>query len=238
VEAVVVLIPSPLNGPLVWAPVSRALRARGIQTLVANLEDDRGDSAPFWAQHAASVARKLAHLGPEQRVILAGHSGAGPLLPAISAFSPHPVDGYLFVDAGLPIPGQSHLQELETTLPEFGAELRRRLEAGRQFPEWTDEEVREILPDEGLRHGILAQLHPRGKAFFTQPFPSFENWPDAPCGYIRFSAAYDEPAAQARAQGWAYREFQAGHFHMVVDPEAVAAALADLIQQWPGEHSP
>ena len=236
-EAVVILIPSPLNGPLVWAPVSRALRARGIQTLVASLEDDPDDSAPYWVQHAASVARKLAHLPPAQRVILAGHSGTGPLLPAIGAFSPHPVGGYLFVDAGLPIPGESRLQEIERIFPEVEAELRHRLEAGGRSPEWTDEQLREILPDEGLRRGILAELRPRGQAFFTQPFPSFGAWPDAPCGYIRFSAAYDELAAQARVQGWSYREFQAGHFHMAVDPDAVAAALADLIHEWSGEHS-
>ena len=231
-EGVVALIPSPLNGPLVWAPVSRALRTRGLRTLVADLEDDPGSSAPYWVQHADSVARKLAWLQAEQPVILVGHSGTGPLLPAIGAFSSHPIGGYLFVDAGLPAPGQSRLQEMEATLPEFAAELRQRLDAGGRFPEWTDEEAREILPDEGLRRGILAELRPRAQDFFTQPFPSFSTWPDAPCGYIRFSPAYDEPAAQARTQGWAHREFQAGHFHMVVDPAAVATAILDLIQEW------
>jgi hypothetical protein len=140
--------------------------------------------------------------------------------------------GYLFVDAGLPHPGQSRLEEIETTLPEFGVELRRKLQAGGLFPEWTDEDAREIIPDEGMRRGILAELRPRGQTFFTEPFPSFGNWPDAPCGYIRLSPAYDEPAAQARARKWAYREFQAGHFHMVVAPEAVAATIHELIHEW------
>jgi hypothetical protein len=203
-----------------------------MQTLVADLEDDPGSSAPYWVQHAASVARKLKQLGPERPVFLVGHSGTGPLLPAIGAFSPHPIGGYLFVDAGLPIPGRAHLQELEAGLPEVAAELRDRLEAGGRFPEWTDDEAREILPDEGLRRGILTELRPRGLDFFTQPFPSFAAWPDAPCGYIRFSSAYDQPAAQARNQGWPYREFKAGHFHMVVDPAAVATSLVDLIQEW------
>lgn len=236
-ENIIVLIPSPLNGPLVWAPVSRVLRERGIQTLIATLEDDPDDPTPYWVQHSSSVARTLAHLRPDQRPILTGHSGAGPLLPAIGAFSPHPIGGYLFVDAGLPIPGQSRLEEIEETLPEVGIELRQRLEAGGLFPEWTDEEVAELLPDEGTRRGVLAELRPRTQVFFMQPFPAFASWPDAPCGYVRFSAAYDAPAADARAPGWPYREFQAGHFHMAVDPDAVAAALTDIVEEWTLERS-
>lgn len=224
----IVLIPSPLNGPLVWAPVSRLLRARGLPTLVVDLEDEPTSPAPYWVQHAASVAQALAHLNPEQPIILGGHSGSGPLLPAIGAFSPQPVGGYLFVDAGLPIPGQSHLEEIETSLPEFGAELRRRLAAGGRFPEWTDEEAREVLPDEGMRFAFLAEVRPRGQDFFTQPFTAFGAWPDAPCGYLQFSAVYTGPARQAQAQGWAFREFHAGHFHMLVDPAGVAAVIAEI----------
>jgi hypothetical protein len=228
----IVLIPSPLNGPLMWAPVSRALQARGVATLIADLQDDPESPAPYWVQHAASVARELGRLQPATEIILAGHSGTGPLLPAIGAFSPHPLAGYLFVDAGLPIPGQSRLEEFEDTLPELGTELRQQLEAGGRYPEWTDEDAREILPDEGLRRGILAELRPRGLRFFTEPFPRFGGWPDAPCGYIRFSSAYDQPAAQARSLGWAYREFDAGHFHMAVAPDAVADVVLSIAEGW------
>jgi hypothetical protein len=227
----IVLLPSPMNGPLVWAPVSRVLRGGGLPTLVVNLEDEPKSPVPYWVQHAASVARALAHLELEQPIILAGHSGTGPLLPAIGAFSPHPVGGYLFVDAGLPIPGRSHLEDIETGLPEFGAELRRRLAAGGRFPEWTDEEAREVLPDEGMRSAVLAEVRPRGQDFFTQRFPAFGAWPDAPCGYLQFSPIYAAPARQAQAQGWAFRELQAGHFHMVVDPVAVAAAIAEITEE-------
>jgi hypothetical protein len=138
----------------------------------------------------------------------------------------------VFVDAGLPIPGQSRLEELETTLPEMGAELRPRLEAGGRYPEWTDEDLRDILPDEGLRRGILAQLRPRDLRFFSEPFPRFGGWPDAPCGYIRLSPAYDEPAAHARATGWSHRELDAGHFHMLVAPEEVAGAILAVANGW------
>jgi hypothetical protein len=52
-----------------------------------------------------------------------------------------------------------------------------------------------------------------------------------------FSAAYDQAAERARALGWAYREFEAGHFHLVVGPEAVAGTLSDLIEEWFGERA-
>ncbi|MGH2447605.1 MAG: hypothetical protein ACRDFS_03250 [Chloroflexota bacterium] len=224
----IVLIPSPLNGPLVWAPVSRVLLAQGMAAHVVPLQDGRDTEVPFWIRHAASAARQLSEHGLDAGALLVGHSGAGPLLPVIGAVSPHPIAGYLFVDAGLPIPGQSRLDELEETLPEVCAELRQLLTQGERYPQWTDEEVRDVLPDEGLRRGILAELRPRGRAFFTEQFPTIESWPDAPCGYLQFSDAYEEPAGQARALGWPTRAFQAGHFHMVVDPYVVSAALLDL----------
>jgi hypothetical protein len=52
-------------------------------------------------------------------------------------------------------------------------------------------------------------------AFFEEPLPQVESWPDAPCGYIRLSEGYDQTAQEARRRGWSYREFDAGHFHML-----------------------
>ncbi|RIN52543.1 hypothetical protein BU052_12910, partial [Staphylococcus simulans] len=55
------------------------------------------------------------------------------------------------------------------------------------------------------------------------------NWPDVPCGYIKFSQAYTEPAEKAQSYGWRYDEFDAGHFHMLVEPKAVSDSLINLI---------
>ncbi len=228
-QPVVVLLHSPLVGPLTWAPVSRELRQRSIDTVLPVLMDQSSSDVPYWVQHAAAVARRLEPLPPDTGLILVGHSGAGPLLPAIGAFSSHPIAGYIFVDASLPHPGQSHLQDLEADDPDFGADVRNDLEAGGSFPQWTDEDLREIIPDEGLRRGILAELHPRNLAFFKVPLPHCENWPDAPCAYVRFSEAYDQPAEQARERSWPYRGFDAGHFHMLEDAVAVTEAMFQLM---------
>jgi hypothetical protein len=62
-----------------------------------------------------------------------------------------------------------------------------------------------------------------------EPIPVFPGWPDAPCGYLRFRPGYAVPAAEAAARGWACREIDGGHFHMLVEPVAVADALLGLI---------
>jgi hypothetical protein len=228
-DSIVGLVHSPLVGPLTWSPVSRRLRRRGIRTVLPLLTDQDDGAGPYWVQHASAVARRLEPLRPDDRLILVGHSGAGPLLPAIGAFSPHPPAGYIFVDAGLPHPGRSPLDEVEAAIPEFGAALRADLEAGGAFPQWTDDDLRDIIPDTGLRRATLAELHPRGLAFFEERHPYFEGWPDAPCGYVRLSEAYDGPAREAQRAGWPYREFDAGHFHMLVDAPAVAEAILELV---------
>ncbi|MGH2443141.1 MAG: hypothetical protein ACRDFX_08260 [Chloroflexota bacterium] len=229
-QPVIALLHSPLAGPLTWAPVSRALRRRGTGTVIPFLADDGGRDVPFWVQHASAVAHSLESLPADSSLILAGHSGAGPLLPAIATFSPHPVAGYIFVDAGLPHPGQSRLQDLEAAESSFGKELRADLEAGVAFPQWTDEDLREIIRDAALRRGVLAELQPRDLAFFTEPLPHVENWSEAKCAYVRFSPAYDVPAQQAREAGWPVRQFDAGHFHMLVDAPAVAEAILQLVE--------
>jgi pimeloyl-ACP methyl ester carboxylesterase len=225
---VIVLIHSPLVGPLTWAPVSAELRRRGVATVLPVLADDPLSGGAYWLRHAQAVARRLEALPPDTGVLLVGHSGAGPLLPAFGAFSPHPVAGYLFVDAALPHPGQSALQEIEAGGGDFAAALRMDLDAGGAFPDWTDEVLRELIPNPVLRAGVLAEISPRRLDFFEEPHPVVERWPDAPCAYLRLSVGYDEAAQEARRRGWPYHEFDAGHFHMLADPPAVADAILDL----------
>lgn len=190
--------------------------------------DDGTEQTPYWQRQVEAVARELASLPPDAPLILVAHSGAGPLLPAMRKRLPHAVAGYIFVDAGLPRDGASRLGEMEESSPDFASSLREDLEAGGVFPTWTDEDLHEVIPDDQRRSGILAELQPRPLAFFTEPIPVFGGWPDAACAYLRLSAAYTQPATAARRAGWMYGEFDAGHFHMLVDPQAVMEALVDF----------
>lgn len=225
-----VLVPSPLVGPATWAPVAAVLREHGYDTIVPMLTDQADDPRPTWQQHAEAVAQALAGADAKAPLILAGHSGAGPLLPAIRRQRAHPVAAYLFVDAGIPRDRASRLDLLAAEAPEWAAAFREDLLAGARYPTWTDDDLWELVPDAQQRAAVLTEMRPRPLAFFSEPIPVFAGWPDAPCAYLHFSAAYEVPAAHAQRAGWAYRRIDAGHFHMLVDPAGVAQAMLDLVR--------
>ena len=229
--AVFVLVHSPLVGPLTWRLVADELQHRGFEVVLPSLDDFEDSGTPYWQQHAASVAQALNSVLADRPLILVGHSGAGLLLPAIRQMTDRRVAAYLFVDAGVPIDGASRLDLRALESPEMAEQSRQALASGERFPNWSDKDLAEVIPDTKLRQGMLAELRPRPLAFFEEPIPVFDGWPDAPCGYLLFTPtyAYEVFAARARRDGWAYREMEGGHFHMLVDPKAVADALIDLL---------
>jgi hypothetical protein len=234
-DAGIVLMHSPLVGPLTWSLVADELRRRSVAMAVPRLVDAGEGRPPFWKRHAAAVARDVGAIPAGAPVVLVGHSGAGPLLPAVGQRVGHPVAAYIFVDAGIPVDGMSRLELMADEDPAFAAHLRELLSGGGQFPSWREEDLRAAIPDARLRHRMVAELQPRPLAFFTEPIPVFSGWPDAPCGYVQFSAAYDAPARHARQAGWSYRAVNGGHFQMLVDPSAVTDALLDLVEHLIGD---
>src|ERR1700751_3091577 len=111
-DSLVVLVHSPLVGPFTWSMVAEQLRQRKVDVLVPKLTDRDYTNLPYWEQHTEAVKRALADVPQERRVVLVGHSGAGPLLPAIHRAIARPVAAYIFVDASRPHPGQSRFDEL------------------------------------------------------------------------------------------------------------------------------
>lgn len=216
-----VLIHSPLVGPFTWSRVAAELEKRGEKVLVARLCDDAASPAPIWQQHANCVADALEATPVETRVILVAHSGAGPLLPAIGHYSPRPVAGYLFVDAGILFQDASHLDLRAIENPEMAREFERELRNGARFPAWTSDDLREDLTDATPREALVRELQPRGLNFFSEMLPVFD-FPDAPCAYLQFTPWYESYAEQARARGWAFEKMEAGHFEMLVQPVEVA----------------
>jgi hypothetical protein len=105
------------------------------------------------------------------------------------------------------------------------------IKAGERFPNWKDEDLTEDLPNGRVRQQLLAQLQPRSLSFFEEVMPEVSGWPDAPCGYLMFTQGYRHFLEQAQSAGWPSRILPAGHFHMLVDPIAVAAAIVELLKQ-------
>jgi pimeloyl-ACP methyl ester carboxylesterase len=226
-----VLVHSPLVGPETWAPVSEELERRGITAVVPDLLDN--GRPPYWSRHAAAVADALAKVPPDRAVVLAGHSGAGPILPAIAAELRQPVAGYVFVDAGLPGDGRSRLEMMESESPDLARELREHLAAGGRFPDWTDADLAPLVPDVRQRTAFINDLRPRGLDFFSEPIPVPAQWQgDSRCGYLQLSSAYDRPARDAESQAWQVSRLAGdNHFLMLEDRLAVTMGLQDLMRQ-------
>ena len=226
-----VLLHSPLVGVESWGELPAALGRGGVEAVAVAVRGD--DRAPFGGRYVGeAVERVLAAGSPGGEPVLVAHSGAGPLLGAVGAGlreRGRPVGGYLFCDAGLPRDGASRLELLADEDPAMAAAFRAELERGGRFPEWTEAELAPLVPDPGARAALVGSLRPRGLEFFTEPLPPAPGWPDAPRGYLRLSAAYDLWAARAAAAGWPVARLDAGHFHPLVDPDGVAAALLELL---------
>jgi hypothetical protein len=230
-DSVYVLIHSPLVGPLTWRLVADQMRQKRLNVSVPTLVDSPDTKEPFWKQHAESVSQTLAQIPKDTFITLVAHSGAGPLLPVIRQLLVNPVNAYVFVDTGIPQDGASRLDLMKSEDPEWAEQFQEELESGGYFPNWSFDDLQEVIPDEALRMQMVAEIRPRGLAFFTEPIPVFDGWPDAPCIYIQFSAPYKHPATQALQAGWDTYEMEAGHFHMLVDPQAVTNLIVKAVSK-------
>jgi hypothetical protein len=228
-----VLLHSPLVGVQSWGSLPEALRRGGVPARTVVVDTD--DRAPFAEGYVRGAVAGVLGGGPlTDPLVLVGHSGAGPLLGAVGdglRAEGRPAGGYLFCDAGLPEPGATRLDLLAVEDPEMAAAFRAELERGGRFPTWSDADLEPVVPDPAARAALAGSLRPRGVEFFTEPLPAAAGWPDAPCGYLRLSAVYDRWAEAAAARGWPTARLDAGHFHPLVDPDGVAAALIGLVER-------
>lgn len=222
------LIHSPLLFPGVWEPVAEQLRRMGHEAVVPVLRED-DDADGVWKHQVEAIARAAEQSGIE-RPVLAGHSGAGRLLPvAGSALSD--VSAYLFVDAVLPNPGSSYITTLHPS-------LRSRLEASAKndtVPPWNEwwpaSTLANLLPDPTQRQRFVEQLRPVPLALFDDIVPDVPGWPDAPCGYLRLSEPYRAEEAEAARNGWAVATLAGGHLDLLSRPKEVANAMVSLLDR-------
>lgn len=225
-----VLLHSPLTGPGAWGQLPIRLRESGYGTVVIDVHDDV--EAPFAERYVTRAADQISDIQPAPRMVFVAHSGAGPLLPPIAALlseDQRPPGGYVFLDAGIPRAGNpSRLDLLREEDGRLAAEFLDSLEAGARFPMWAVDELTDIVPNSQDRVDLVQSLRPRGRDFFTEPLPALDDWPDAPCGYLRTSAAYDHWARVAEQNGWPVVHRELGHFAALANPEATLNALLEL----------
>jgi hypothetical protein len=228
--ATFVLVHSPIVGPDTWHLVAAELTARARRVVVPELSDD--GHSPLWRQQVAAVVGHVAEgLPAGERLVLAAHSGAGQLLGHIGAElrdrGYRPV-GYLHVDAGVATGGTSRLEQLRVEAPGFADELESLFERGERFPAWSDELLTALVPDPHRRRTLVAGIRRQPFDYWTEEIPPDPS-DDTPHGVLLLSGGYGATEAVARREGWPIRDLAAGnHFHLLVDPGAVADELLAL----------
>lgn len=217
-----VLVHSPLVGPLTWQPTAARLRARGYRVAVPSLIGALDGGQSYYRGLAEAVVGQL----PAAETVLVGHSGAGALLPAI-AQAAGDVRAAMFVDAALPHPGASWFD----TVPAELAEQLRAMARHGWLPPWHEwfppDEVTRLLPDAALRGQFVAEIPRLPPAYFAETAPDAS---ELPASYVRLSDAYEPQASAAERRGWPTYRAPADHLAMLTDPERVTAVLEQALR--------
>ena len=218
------LLHSPLVGPATWKSLVPVLRARGHAVAVPDLTPLMAGEGPYYAALAEGAASAVS-----DDTILIAHSGAGALVPAVTALSEGRLRGVLFVDALLPHPGESWFAGVP---PELGARLRSMAKDGKLPPWhawWPKGAMEALLPDRAMGTAFLAEQGELPLSYFEEPAPALPL--DLPFAYFRLSEAYTADADAAEAQGAPVLRANLHHLAPMTHPEAVA----DGIEQLSGE---
>lgn len=218
-----VLLHSPLLGPLSWQATAAVLGAQG-----------RAVEAPAWprlstlgedcyAALANSMGATLAAGGP---AIVVAHSGAGALMPSVAALSKGALRGVIYCDAILPHPG---LSWFDTAPPPLASQLRAGAEAGR-LPSWdrwwAPGALERLAPDFAQRTALIEELEPIPIGYFEELAPELPS--PEPAAYLQLSGAYIEEAQIAGRRGWPVVRLPLHHLAMLTHPEALANAIQGL----------
>lgn len=223
-DAVLVLLPSPLLPALVWHPVAQRLAAAGWQ--VAQVAEA---PAPRTAEQVRACF--LAAIPADRDAILIPHSNAGLYVPGLAA--ERRVQGYVFVDAGLPpAAGQVRLAP-----EEFADFLAAKADQDGMLPPWTQwwdsADISGLFPSEEVRGQVERGQQPMPLSYFAGSLPAPPGWDDRPGAYLGFGATYAAERAAAAARGWPTAVLDGQHLHQLVDPDRVAAEIQALLAQWP-----
>jgi hypothetical protein len=210
-----VLVASPFVGAQSW-------RAAAAELADAVVADYRPLEGPHWYE---TVAARVAAQAGEGPWIAALHSGAGGFAPALADAAPA-LAGFVFVDAVLPYPGRTCLENA----PAWLANTMRRLNGpdGRLAPwnRWFPQDpLPRLIPDAAARAAFEADLPATPFAFLEALSKPSSAWARLPAAYLQLSQGYADTADAAAARGWPVRRARLHHLAAVSHP----AETADLI---------
>lgn len=222
-----VLVHSPFLGPASLRPLADALASLGHPAVLLDLRPSVV-APPVHQVLLGAFADAMSEEFLDGPVVLIGHSGAGPLLPAFADSLEEGVAGLVFVDAGLPTPGRSWRDTVPTSLY---AELRALSREGQlpRWQRWFDPDPLALVTDPELRAEMADEAPEVPIAFLKEERPEVE-W-TGPAGYVQLSAPYDADAASAEAQGWPIRRLGTHHLAPATDPGPVATAILEVLTE-------
>jgi hypothetical protein len=218
------LIHSPMVGPDCWRAVASCLRRDGFDALAIEYGGVRG---PDWYDGAATrIARQAADLNHPW--VLALHSAAGAMAPAIVGAAITKPSAILFVDAILPHPARSWL---ETAPPALANRLGGLAKDG-VLPPWNRWFVADPAPrlisDQARRVEFESALPRLTISFLQCPAPAEDLIADETVGYLRLSEGYEAEASAAELMGWKVASAPMDHLAMISQPDRVAAMMVEL----------
>jgi pimeloyl-ACP methyl ester carboxylesterase len=230
--AIFLFVPGAWLGGWCWRDVAARLRAGGHTVVPATLTG-LGERAHLLSPeiglqtHVADIVGLLRYRDLNE-VMLVGHSYGGTVITAVAEQAADRIRRLVYLDASVPRDGESNN---DVVGPEMAAQLRSWAAAGGEG--WRvppASYVTERLPS-GARPWVEERLTPHPLRTFEEPVQLRSSAAAAlPRAFIRTtrSALYDRLLEGARAAGWYCRELQGGHYAMLTEPQAVAAALTEL----------
>jgi hypothetical protein len=196
------LLPSPLLGPAVWAPVAELLGAR-----------------------VASVGSAVEEASGLTDVVLVPHSNAGLHAPRLAAAIG--ARATVYVDAALP----GEAPDTALAPARFLDFLSGLADVEGLLPPWTQwwDDVDDLFPFGPTRAAVEAEQPRLPLSYFTTRVPVPAGWADRPSAYLGFGDTYADELAFARGRGWPVTVLPGRHLHQLIDPTAVAAAITALL---------
>lgn len=216
------LLPSPLLGPAVWGPVAELLRQRGWATTAAAIPAGLRTPDEVLTAFASTVSAL-------DSPVLVAHSNAGLFVPGLA--DRQDVPAAVFVDAGL----AGDVEQVPLAPPDFLTFLAGLADASGTLPPWPtwwgSSSFESLVPDLSLRAAVAREARSLPLSYFQACLPIPSGWERMPCAYLAFGDTYAAEREEAVRRGWPVRTLDGRHLHMLVDPEAVADAIEDLVQQ-------